>query len=147
MGVGESLRAAAGRRQANTFDIQSMVGSPSSCLKPKELAEDLRELWAASFGVTCKIVRVLTDLWFRSSGLIVYLVGSLCFLFGLGTWFSLLFGPYCSEIVPKSFQKAGKQTTGCIPFSAFFTTTPGISSALVPNCLVQRGRPIRRRRS
>ena len=30
-----------------------------------------------------------------------YLVGSLCFLFRRITWFSVLFGPYCSEIVPK----------------------------------------------
>ncbi len=41
--------------------------------------------------------------WFRSSAVIVYPVGSLCFLLRLSTWFSLLFGTYCSEIVPKTF--------------------------------------------
>jgi hypothetical protein len=47
------------------------------------------------------------DLWFRSSSLISYPVGSLCFLLRRGTSFSLLFGPYCSEIVPKAFLKLG----------------------------------------
>jgi hypothetical protein len=48
--------------------------------------------------------RNASDLWFRSSVKIGYLVGSLCFLFRRVTWFSVLFGPYCSEIVPKSIR-------------------------------------------
>src|SRR5207245_1165702 len=45
------------------------------------------------------------DRWFRSSAVIGYPVGSLCFLLHGVTWFSLLLGAYCSEIVPKSSHK------------------------------------------
>jgi hypothetical protein len=43
---------------------------------------------------------IRSELWFRSSEVIGHPVGSLCFLLGLGTWFSLVFGTYCSDIVP-----------------------------------------------
>src|SRR6266849_3634509 len=55
------------------------------------------------------------ELWFRSSSLISYPVGSLCFLLRPGTWYSSLFGPYCSEIVPKCFLKVGSNLE--VPFS------------------------------
>jgi len=44
------------------------------------------------------------------------------FCSGVLPWFSLLFGPYCSEIVPKSFSKAAilspKDVTLLIRFPA-----------------------------
>src|SRR5712692_10554253 len=61
---------------------------------------------------------VLTDLWFPSSAVIGYPVGSLCFLLWRNAWFSLLLGSYCSEIVPKCWRPtAPKQEVAVSSFT------------------------------
>ncbi len=83
-------------------------GRPRLRRSPKSTADSRHEHSDRQDGIVGSIFRgdmrdceMLTDLWFRSSAVIGYPVGSLCFLLWRSTWFFLLLGSYCSEIVPK----------------------------------------------